>query len=42
MIKKATTEDPMLDDTNFKKEFAKYFDRMNSNIAEEYLYLTGA
>jgi hypothetical protein len=41
MIKKATTEDPQLDDTNFKKEFASYFDRMNSQIPEEYLYLTG-
>ena len=42
MIKKATTEDPRLDDTNFKQEFADYFNRMNSNIPEEYLYLTGA
>ena len=42
MIKKATTEDPQLDDSKFRAEFATYFDRMNSNIAEEYLYLTGA
>lgn len=42
MIKKATTEDPQLDDSKFKKEFSAYFDRMNTQIPEEYLYLTGA
>ena len=41
MINKATTEDPMLDDTNFKEYFAKYFDRMNSSIDEQYLYISG-
>ena len=41
MIDKATTEDQELDDTNFKDNFAKYFDRLNSNIDQKYLYLTG-
>ena len=41
MIDRATKEDPKLDDTHFKAYFAKYFDRMNSNIDEKYLYLTG-
>jgi hypothetical protein len=41
MINKASTEDPQLDDTNFKDYFAQYFDRLNSNIDEEYLYITG-
>lgn len=40
MIDRATKEDPKLDDTNFKDYFAKYFDRMNSNIDEKYLYIT--
>ena len=42
MINKASTEDKSLDDTKFKSEFAQYFDRMNSNIDEQYLYLSGA
>jgi len=41
MIKKASTEDPELDDTHFRDYFNKYFDRMNSNIDEQYLYVTG-
>lgn len=41
MIQKAIAEHPELDDTNFKTDFAKYFDRMNSNISEDYLYITG-
>jgi hypothetical protein len=41
MIDRATKEDPKLDDTHFKDYFAKYFDRMNSNIDEKYLYITG-
>ena len=41
MINKAIDEEPKLDDTNFKDEFAKYFDRLNSNIDEEYLYISG-
>jgi hypothetical protein len=42
MINKAVSLDKELDDTNFKTEFSQYFDRMNSNIPDEYLYLTGA
>jgi hypothetical protein len=41
MINKASTENPELDDTHFRDYFAQYFDRMNSNIDEEYLYITG-
>jgi hypothetical protein len=41
MINKASTENPELDDSNFKDYFAQYFDRLNSNIDEEYLYITG-
>jgi hypothetical protein len=41
MINKAIARDKSLDDTGFKVEFAAYFDRMNSQIPEEYLYITG-
>jgi len=41
MINKAVIEDPKLDDTHFKEYYAKYFDRMNSEIDEQYLYITG-
>jgi len=41
MIDSATSDDPKLDDTNFKEYFAKYFDRINSNTDEEYLYISG-
>ena len=41
MIDKAITEDATLDDSQFKDYFAKYFDRLNSNIDEEYLYISG-
>jgi len=41
MINKVATEDPELDDTNFKDYFATYFDRMNSHIDEQYLYVSG-
>jgi len=41
MINKAVTEDNSLDDTNFKSNFAQYFDRLNSNIDEKYLYISG-
>ena len=41
MIDKAIKNDSKLDDTHFKDYFAKYFDRMNSNIDEKYLYITG-
>jgi hypothetical protein len=41
MINKATNEDPGLEDTQFTDYFAKYFDRLNSNIDEQYLYISG-
>jgi hypothetical protein len=41
MINKAVTEDESLDDINFKSDFAQYFDRMNSNIDAQYLYVSG-
>ncbi len=41
MISKAVSRDKELDDSKFKAEFAQYFDRMNSQIPEEYLYITG-
>jgi len=41
MIAKAAKEDPQLDDSHFRDYFKQYFDRMNSNIDESYLYLTG-
>jgi hypothetical protein len=41
MINKAVTEDESLDDTNFKSNFAQYFDRLNSNIDAKYLYISG-
>ena len=41
MIDRAVTYNPELDDTHFKDYFAKYFDRKNSNIDEQYLYISG-
>ena len=41
MIDRASKEDPKLDDTHFKAYFSQYFNRMNSNIDEKYLYITG-
>ena len=41
MIDNATTENPELDDTHFSEYFSKYFDRMNSNIDDKYLYISG-
>jgi hypothetical protein len=41
MIEKASKEEPQLDDTHFRDYFKQYFDRMNSNIDEKYLYVTG-
>ena len=41
MINKAITDSPELDDTNFKNYFAEYYNRLNSNIDEEYLYISG-
>ena len=41
MTDKAISYDNELDDTHFKDYFSKYFDRMNSNIDEKYLYISG-
>jgi len=38
MIDKVSKEDPKLDDTHFRAYFSQYFDRMNSNIDEKFLY----
>jgi hypothetical protein len=40
MMDKVMKEDPSLDDTNFKTYFAQYFDTINSNIDEKFLYVT--
>ena len=40
MMNKVMTEDPSLDDTNFKSYFENYFNNLNSNIDEKYLYIT--
>ena len=39
MMDKVMKEDPSLDDTNFKTYFAQYFDTINSNIDEKFLYV---
>jgi len=39
MIDKAITDDPKLDDANFRQYFANYFNRLNSNIDEKFLYI---
>ena len=41
MIARAVGEDAGLDDSHFRDNFKKYFDRLNSNIDEKYLYITG-
>ena len=40
MMDKVMKDEPDLDDTNFKTYFSKYFDNLNSNIDEKYLYVT--
>lgn len=40
MINNAVSENEDLDDANFKNDFAKYFDRLNSHIDAKYLYIT--
>ena len=40
MIDKVMKENSDLDDSNFKTYFSQYFDHINSNIDEKYLYLT--
>ena len=39
MMDKVMKEDPSLDDTIFKTYFAQYFDTINSNIDEKFLYV---
>jgi hypothetical protein len=41
MISKAISNNPELDDVNFEDYFSQYFDRSNSNIDEQFLYITG-
>jgi hypothetical protein len=41
MIDEAVKQNPELDDSKFKTYFSQYFNRMNDNIPQEYLYLTG-
>jgi hypothetical protein len=40
MIDRAVKMDPELDDTNFKQYFSTYFDRLNDNIDEQFLYVS--
>lgn len=40
MMETVMTENPDLNDSNFKNYFAKYFDNANSNIDEMFLYVT--
>lgn len=40
MISKAVGRDPELDDSKFKKYFSDYFNRMNDQIDEKFLYVT--
>jgi len=42
MIDEAVKQNPELDDSKFKAYFSQYFNRMNDNIPQEYLYLTGS
>ena len=40
MIDQVMKEDPKLDDTNFKNYFSQYFNNLNTNIDEKFLYIT--
>ena len=40
MMDKVMKEYPNLDDSNFKKYFSNYFNTLNSNIDENFLYVT--
>jgi hypothetical protein len=40
MIDSVIKANPDLDDTHFKDNFAKYFNRMNDNIDKQFLYVT--
>ena len=39
MMDKVMKDEPGLDDTHFKTYFSKYFDNVNSNIDEKFLYI---
>ena len=39
MIQTMKGENPALDDSNFSDQFAKYFNQLNENIGQEYLYV---
>jgi hypothetical protein len=41
MIDEAVKQNPELNDSKFKKYFSQYFERMNNNIDQQYLYVTG-
>ena len=40
MINQVVKDHPELDDSKFKNNFAQYFDRMNNNIDEQFLYIS--
>ena len=40
MIDKVMKENPSLDDTNFKTNFSQYFNNLNTNIDEKFLYIS--
>jgi len=40
MMNKVMKDEPGLEDSNFKTYFSKYFDNLNSNIDEKFLYMT--
>jgi len=40
MIDKAIKTDPLLNDSQFKQYFSKYFDRLNDNIDKQFLYVS--
>jgi len=40
MIDQVMKEDPKLDDSNFRNYFSQYFNNLNTNIDEKFLYIT--
>jgi hypothetical protein len=40
MIDQVMKEDPKLDDSNFRTYFSQYFNNLNTNIDEKFLYIT--
>ena len=39
MMRTIKTENKDLDDNNFTDQFAKYFNQLNENIGQEFLYI---